>query len=181
MTSNFEESTWTFWRQYEKADIIFSVIDSNYEYMNRLQVQIGRKWGMIRKVENFATLFRWNFQESEQISSSKKFFIWSSEGFTTDSNLSETAWRAPRWLSKSRDALNNEHGSKLSLNRFEGDRRSCWKSAFFGKRVLEEISETLLSPMSENKFTVDFIYITIGKILVVCVDADCATAWELSI
>ena len=82
MTSNFEESTWTFWRQYEKADIIFSVIDSNYEYMNRLQVQIGRKWGMIRKVENFATLFRWNFQESEQISSSKKFFIWSIEAFT---------------------------------------------------------------------------------------------------
>ena len=25
------------------------------------------------------------------------------------------------------------------------------------------------------------VYITIGKILVVCVDADCATAWELSI
>ena len=82
MTSNFEESTWTFWRQYENADIIFSVIDSNYEYMNRLQVQIGRKWGMIRKVENFATLFRWNFQESERISSSKKFFIWSIEAFT---------------------------------------------------------------------------------------------------
>ena len=102
-------------------------------------------------------------------------------GIYSLSNLSEMAWRAPRWLSKSRDALNNEHGSKLSLNRFEGDRRSCWKSAFFGKRVLEEISETLLSPMSENKFTVDFIYITIGKILVVCVDADCATAWELGI
>ena len=102
-------------------------------------------------------------------------------GIYSLSNLSEMAWRAPRWLSKSRDALNNEHGSKLSLNRFEGDRRSCWKSAFFGKRVPEEISETLLSPMSENKFTVDFIYITIGKILVVCVDADCATAWELGI
>ena len=35
--------------------------------------------------------------------------------------------------------------------------------------------------MSENKFTVIFFYITIGKILVVRVDADCATAWELSI
>ena len=78
-------------------------------------------------------------------------------------------------------ALNNEHGSKVSLNRFEDDRRSCWKSAFFGKRVPEEISETLLSPMSENNFTVDFIDITIRKILVVCVDADCARAWELSI
>ena len=82
MTSNFEKSAWRFWRQHEKADIIYSVMDGNYEYMNRLQLQIGRKWRMIRKVENLATLFRWNFQESEQISSSKKFFIWSSEAFT---------------------------------------------------------------------------------------------------
>ena len=102
-------------------------------------------------------------------------------GIYSLSNLSEMAWRARRWLSKSRDALNNEHGSKLSLNRFEGDRRSCWKSAFFGKRVPEEISETLLSPMSENNFTVDFIYITIHKILVVHVDADCARGWGLNI
>ena len=30
MTSNFEESAWRFWRQYEKVDIIFLVIDGNY-------------------------------------------------------------------------------------------------------------------------------------------------------
>jgi len=64
----------------------------------------------------------------------------------------------------------------VSLNRFGGDRISCSKSAFFGKRVPEETSETLLSPMSEYNFTVDFIYITIRKILVVHVDAHCARA-----
>ena len=35
--------------------------------------------------------------------------------------------------------------------------------------------------MSENNFTVDFIYITLRKILVVCVDADCARGWGLNI
>ena len=136
---------------------------------------------MLRKVENSATLFRWIFQESEQILSSKKFCIWSSEAFTAVSNLSEMAWRTRRWLSKSGDALNNEHGRKLSLSRFAGIRISISKSAFFGKRVPEETSATLLSPMSENNLTVDFIYITIRKILVVHVDADCARGWGLNI
>ena len=60
------------------------------------------------------------------------------------------------------------------ISRFASDRKSISKSAFFGKRIPEETGGTLLSPMSENNLTVDFIYITIRKILVVHVDADCA-------
>ena len=90
-------------------------------------------------------------------------------------------WRTRRWLSKSRDAFNNERGRKLSLSRFAGDRISISKSAFFGKRGPEETSARLLSAMAENNFIVDFIYITIRKILVVYVDADCARGWGLNI
>ena len=64
----------------------------------------------------------------------------------------------------------------MSLNRFAGDRISCSKSAFFRKRGPDETSATLLSSMSENNFTVNFIYVTIRKILIVNVDADCDRA-----
>ena len=72
----------------------------------------------------------------------------------------------------------SEHGRKVSLSRFAGDRISCSKSAFFMKRGPDGTSATLLSSMSENNFTVDFIYVTIRKILIVHVDADCDRAWH---